>query len=198
MLGAGPSTLSALSQRCLLTSLEVGAIIIPIWQFEGAWGPGLRARKGQGWHPAWRPQNLMKLLVWAPLSLRGQWSLKLGHPRWPLHWCPGLQTLLVALEPLPSFPETRGSLSGSPDQPHLGHLGKIHISQAPPHPAESESHHGILRVGNPVFKMLTWSYRGLWTPRSTAQPRGVQAAMRDALPSTQIPTCVPSLCSLLP
>lgn len=96
MPGAGPSTLSALSQRRLLTSLEVGTIIIPIWQFEGAWGPGLRARKGQGWDriqpvgpqrldgapslgpsvtqrrvvsEAWMPETATSLVFWPP-----------GHP----------------------------------------------------------------------------------------------------------------------
>ena len=57
--------------------------------------------------------------------------------------------------------------------------------------------------GNPDFKMLSWGYRGLQTPRTAAQPSGVQAALRDSLalnpdPYDPAPACVLRLCPLLP
>ena len=206
MLGAGPSTLSASSQLCLLTSLEAGTIILPIWQFEGAWGPGLRAGKWWGWdciQPVGPPEPEGAPQIGPSVTQKGTVSEA---------WMPETTTSLVSWPPghPPCGPDCHSLLPHSPGTLSLeapcsltwAAWGKYRFPR-PCHTLLSQNPTAGEGAGNPDFKMLSWGYRGLWTPRITARPSGVQAALRDSLalnpdPYDPAPACVLSLCPLLP
>lgn len=137
-------------------------MFIPICQFEGAWGPRLRAWKWPGWDciqpiGPWSLTGLPVQAAW--VNQRGPLS-EAQMPEIPLHPCPGLQaTLLRVLEPPRSPPTVQfgGRASGSPAQPPLVAQESTDFP-GPTHPGREDGKQGFknaaLGIQRPVDRPL--------------------------------------------